>query len=92
MPLLTLVSADVALNTAAAAEGLPGRQSKCTPMRSVPILEEMRDMVGIYMYYNDHHLPHFHALYAEHEALFAINTLEILRGELSRRPQAFVVE
>ena len=44
--------------------------------------------VGIYIYYNDHRPPHFHALYAEHEALFAINTLEILQGELPRRPRA----
>jgi Protein of unknown function (DUF2442)/Domain of unknown function (DUF4160) len=48
--------------------------------------------VGIYMYYNDHRPPHLHALYAEHEALFAINTLEILQGELPRRPRAFIVE
>jgi hypothetical protein len=44
------------------------------------------------MYYNDHRPPHFHAEYAEHEALFAIDTLEILDGELPRRPRAFVVE
>ena len=48
--------------------------------------------VVIYMYYNDHHPPHFHAEYAEHEALFTIDTLEILEGELPRRPRAFVVE
>jgi hypothetical protein len=48
--------------------------------------------VVIYMYYNDHRPPHFHAMYAEHEALFAIDTLEILDGELPRRPRAFVVE
>ncbi len=44
------------------------------------------------MYYNDHRPPHFHAAYAEHEALFVIDTLEILNGELPRRPRAFVVE
>ena len=48
--------------------------------------------VVIYMYYNDHRPPHFHAEYAEHEALFTIDTLEILEGELPRRPRAFVVE
>lgn len=48
--------------------------------------------VVISMYYNDHHPPHFHATYAEHEALCAIDTLEILAGELPRRPRAFVVE
>jgi uncharacterized protein DUF4160 len=48
--------------------------------------------VVIYMYYNDHRLPHFHAVYAEHEALFVIEILEILTGALPRRPRAFVVE
>ena len=48
--------------------------------------------VTVYMYYNDHHPPHFHARYAEHEGLFAIATLEILDGTLPRRPRAFVVE
>ena len=48
--------------------------------------------VVIYMYYNDHSPPHFHAEYAGDEALFAINTLEILDGNLPRRPRAFVIE
>jgi len=47
--------------------------------------------VVIYMYYNDHRPPHFHAAYAEHEALFVIDTLEILNGALPRWPRAFVV-
>ena len=48
--------------------------------------------VVIYMYYNDHRPAHFHAEYAEREALFAIETLEILEGDLPRRPRAFVIE
>ena len=48
--------------------------------------------VVIYMYYNDHSPAHFHAEYAEHEALFMIATLEILEGDLPRRPRAFVIE
>ena len=48
--------------------------------------------IVIYMYYNDHRPPHFHAEYAEREALFSIGTLEILEGELPRRPRAFVIE
>ena len=48
--------------------------------------------VAIYMYYNDHRPAHFHAEYAEREALFAIDTLEILEGNLPHRPRAFVVE
>ncbi|HZW33848.1 MAG TPA: DUF4160 domain-containing protein [Isosphaeraceae bacterium] len=33
--------------------------------------------IAIYMYYNDHAPPHFHAEYAEDEALFTIDTLQI---------------
>jgi hypothetical protein len=36
--------------------------------------------------------PHFHAEYAEHEALVAIETLEVVRGELPRRALALVLE
>ena len=48
--------------------------------------------VVIYMYYNDHLPPHFHAEYGEHEAVYEIDTLDILRGELPRRAHALVVE
>ena len=48
--------------------------------------------VVIAMYFNDHNPPHFHAEYADDEASFSINTLEILEGELPRRARALVVE
>jgi len=48
--------------------------------------------IAIYMYYNDHHPPHFHAEYAGHEAVVMIGTLEIRSGELPRRARALVVE
>lgn len=40
--------------------------------------------ITIYVYYNDHdHAPpHFHAEYAEHEALFLIETLEVYSESL----------
>jgi hypothetical protein len=44
------------------------------------------------MYYNDHAPPHFHATYAEQEAVFTIDTLQSLRGMLARRARALVVE
>lgn len=34
------------------------------------------------MYYRDHHPPHFHAGVAEHEAVIAIASGAVLRGEL----------
>ena len=35
---------------------------------------------------------HFHATYAEHEALIRIDTLEIIAGSLPRRARALVLE
>jgi hypothetical protein len=46
----------------------------------------------IYMYFNDHAPPHFHAEYGEYEAVYTIETLEILRGELPRRAHSMVIE
>lgn len=48
--------------------------------------------ITIAMYYNDHHPAHFHALYAEHEATVAIETLDVLSDYLPRRALALVLE
>jgi hypothetical protein len=48
--------------------------------------------VIIYMYFNDHLPPHFHAEYGEFEALYVIDTLDVLRGQLPRRAHNMVVE
>ena len=48
--------------------------------------------IAIYMYFNDHLPPHFHAEYGEFEAVYAIDTLDVLRGNLPRRAQSLVVE
>ena len=48
--------------------------------------------IVIQMYWNDHSPPHFHALYAEFEAIFEIATLECIRGDLPRRARALVLE
>jgi hypothetical protein len=48
--------------------------------------------IVIYMYFNDHAPPHFHAEYGEREAVYTIETLEIMRGELPRRAHSMVVE
>jgi hypothetical protein len=47
----------------------------------------------IHMYIRGEHNPsHFHALYAEHEALIDIQTLEVIGGGLPRRALAMVLE
>jgi hypothetical protein len=40
------------------------------------------DSIKIDLYGREHLPPHFHALYAEHEALVEIQTLFVLRGSL----------
>ena len=40
------------------------------------------DGVRIYIYPRDHNPPHFHAYYAEYEALINIRTLEVMAGDL----------
>jgi hypothetical protein len=48
--------------------------------------------IAIYMYFSDHAPPHFHAEYGEDEAVYTIETLELLRGSLPRRAHSLVVE
>ena len=38
--------------------------------------------IAIYMYFGDHNPPHFHAIYAEHEALIRIDDGALIGGEL----------
>lgn len=44
------------------------------------------------MFWMDHDPPHFHAAYAEYEAIIDIQTLQVMRGELPRRATALVLE
>jgi len=46
----------------------------------------------IQMYFGDHVPPHFHALYAEFEALIDIQTFEVIGGGLPSRAMALVLE
>ena len=48
--------------------------------------------ISIYMYYDDHNPPHFHALYGEHEAKIAIDTGQLMEGTLPRRAMRLVSE
>lgn len=48
--------------------------------------------IVIYMYYNDHAPPHFHAEYSGDEALYEIETLRVYAGELPRRVHNLVIE
>ena len=51
------------------------------------VLPEVSRFYGIIIkiFYDDHHPPHFHAEYGDHEVLISINTLAVLRGGLPAR-------
>jgi len=38
--------------------------------------------IAIEMFWREHNPPHFHATYAEDEAVFEIESLDIIRGQL----------
>ena len=40
--------------------------------------------IAIRMYFREHGIPHFHAVYGDHNAVFAIESLARLEGELPR--------
>ena len=46
----------------------------------------------IQMFWTEHGPPHFHAVYAEHEAIIDIRELRVARGSLPRRALALVLE
>lgn len=46
--------------------------------------------IHIYLYFNDHSPPHFHAIYGEHEVRVAIADGRKLTGSLPRRAQRLV--
>lgn len=48
--------------------------------------------IQIYMYYDDHEEPHFHALYAGREVQVRIEDLSIMAGQFAPRAMGLVVE
>jgi hypothetical protein len=48
--------------------------------------------IVIQMFWKDHAPPHFHALYAEHEAKIDIRTFETIAGGFPNRARALVLE
>lgn len=46
----------------------------------------------IKMYFREHGVPHFHAIYTEYNGVFEVATLEMIEGDLPRRAQRLVRE
>ncbi len=48
--------------------------------------------ISIKLYFREHGVPHFHALYGEYNGVFNIETLEMMEGDLPRRAQKMIRE
>lgn len=48
--------------------------------------------IVIWMYYDDHNPPHFHASYGERWAVFGIATAQVMVGSLPARARRLVEE
>ena len=46
----------------------------------------------IKMYFKEHGVPHFHAIYAEYNGVFDIQTLEMIEGDLPTRAIRLIKE
>ena len=48
--------------------------------------------ISIYMYYDEHNPPHFHAIYDEDEGQIGITPLALIEGKLSSRALGLAME
>lgn len=46
----------------------------------------------IKLYFREHGVPHFHALYGEYNGIFEIETLNMIEGDLPQRAQKLIKE
>jgi len=44
------------------------------------------------MYFREHGVPHFHAIYGEFNGVFEVDTLKMIEGDLPGRAQKLVLE
>ena len=57
----------------------------------MPIISSFYGII-IYIYFEDHNPPHFHAKYNEFEALISIDNFGIIKGNLPGKAMALIVE
>ncbi len=46
----------------------------------------------IKMYFCEHGVPHFHAIYGDFNGVFDLQTLEMIEGDLPQRAQRMIVD
>jgi hypothetical protein len=57
----------------------------------MPVIARFYGIV-VKMYFREHGVPHFHAIYGEFNGVFAIEDLEMIEGDLPRRAVRLVRE
>jgi len=57
----------------------------------MPVIARFYGII-IKMYFKEQGIPHFHALYGEFNGVFAINSLEMVEGDLPQRAERMVKE
>ncbi len=57
----------------------------------MPIIARFYGII-IKMFFNEHLPPHFHALYGEYNAIFNIQTLTMIEGDMPFRARKLIVE
>ena len=50
------------------------------------------DGVKIELFFDDHNPPHFHAVFAEYDALIEISTSKILKGDLPKNKLKLILK
>ncbi len=48
--------------------------------------------ISVYMFYREHGPPHFHAIYAEHEATVSVADAQVVQGSLPPRARSMVTQ
>ncbi|MDM8531681.1 DUF4160 domain-containing protein [Anaerolineales bacterium HSG25] len=57
----------------------------------MPVLARFHGIL-VRMYFREHGRPHFHVMYNEYNAVFDIETLEVMEGNLPNRARRMVEE
>jgi hypothetical protein len=71
-----------------------GQKASLAGSQRVQRMPELSRFFGIKirMFFKDHAPPHFHAIYGDEEAVIALDSLGVIKGELSPKALALVVE
>jgi len=58
-------------------------------VNQMPVISRFYGIL-IRVYFKEHGVPHFHAMYGEHHGIFNIKTLEMIEGDLPARAMKLV--